>query len=50
MGPAELAEQHPHELTPGRQPLAAILGTRLPDEALEFNAWTDLEYLTEHAA
>jgi hypothetical protein len=50
MSPTELAEQHPHKLTPARQPLAAIFSSRPLDDALEVGAWDKLEYLAEQAA
>jgi hypothetical protein len=50
MRPSELAEQHPDELTPARQALAAILGTGRFYQAFELNARNELEYLAEHAA
>jgi len=37
MSTPELAEQHPHKLAPARQALATVFGTRLPDDALEWN-------------
>ena len=49
MGTAQLTEQHPHKLTPARQPLAAIFGSRLINDALEVGTRDELEDLTEHA-
>lgn len=50
VGAAQLAEQPAHKLAPTRQSLAAVLGSRLLDDAFEVGARDELEDLTDQAA
>src|SRR5574342_533910 len=47
--PAELAEEHSHELAPGGEAPGVSFGFRLLDGPLEFEPREELEELAEHA-
>jgi hypothetical protein len=50
VGPAELAEEHRHELAPAREPSGMPLGVRPLDQRLKLRPGKQLEELAEHAA
>jgi hypothetical protein len=48
--PAQLAEQHRHDLVPTSESAHVALGVRGHDRLLELGAWKKLEQLAEDAA
>ena len=50
MGPAELAEEHDHDLAPAGEAPGMPLGMGPLDQRLELRPWKELEELAEHAA